>query len=124
MYKYNIKGFLQWGFNYYNASCSSYKINPYLTTSGDKAYPSGDPFIVYPGKNTVYPSIRGEVTFEAIQDMDICFALEKIIGRDKVVKMIDEAAERDLRFDDYPKNKEFIENLRAQMIEKISSSVK
>lgn len=124
MYKYNIKGFLQWGFNYYNASCSSYKINPYLTTSGDKAYPSGDPFIVYPGKNTVYPSIRGEVTFEAIQDTDICFALEKIIGRDKVVKMIDEAAERDLRFDDYPKNKEFIENLRAQMIEKISSSVK
>lgn len=119
MYKYNIKGFLQWGFNYYNAVCSTYPINPYVTTSGDKAYPSGDAFIVYPGKNSVYPSIRGEITFEAIQDMDICFTLEKIIGRDKVVKIIDEVAKRDLRFDDYPKNKEFIEDLRAKMIDTI-----
>lgn len=119
MYKYNIKGFLQWGFNFYNASVSQYAIHPYLTTSGDKSYPSGDPFIVYPGRDTVYGSIRGQVTYEAVQDMDICFALEERIGREAVVAMIDEAAGGSLRFDEYPRCKEYLENLRAEMIAKI-----
>ena len=119
LYKYNIKGFLHWGFNFYNAPLSEYPINPYLTTSANRAFPSGDPFIVYPGRDTVYPSIRGEITYEAIQDMNICFALEKFIGREEVVKMIDAAANRDLRFDDYPRNKDFIENLRHDMVERI-----
>ena len=122
-YKYNIKGFLHWGFNYYNSSCSRYPINPYVTTSGDTRYPSGNPFIVYPGPDCVYPSIRGEVTYEAIQDMDICFALEEIIGREAVVQMIDEAAGGQLRFDQYPRNKEYIENLRERMITAIKKSL-
>lgn len=119
LYKYNIKGFLHWGLNFYNACRSLYPINPYMTTSGDKAFPSGDPFIVYPGNDCVYPSIRGEVTYEAIQDMDICFALEELVGREEVVKMIDETAGCDLRFDDYPRNKEFLEKLRDKMIDRI-----
>lgn len=121
LYKYNIKGFLHWGFNFYNSAVSLYPINPYLTTSSDKAHPSGDPFIVYPAKDGVYPSIRGEITYEAIQDMDICFALEALIGREAVVKMIDAAAGCNLRFDDYPKNKAFLENLRSEMIAKINT---
>jgi len=124
LYKYDIKGFLQWGFNYYNSSCSRYPINPYMTTSGDSEYPSGDPFIVYPGKDCVYPSIRGEVTYEAVQDMDICFALEAIIGREAVIKMIDEAAGGDLRFDQYPRNKEYIEQLREVMVTTIKKNIK
>lgn len=124
LYKYDIKGFLHWGLNFYNGCVSRYPINPYVTTSGDKTFPSGDPFIVYPGRDSVYPSIRGEVTYEAVQDMDICFALEKQIGRDAVVAMIDDAAGRDLRFDDYPKNKEFLEGLRSRMVEKIEELCK
>lgn len=120
LYKYNIKGFLHWGFNFYNACRSIYAINPYVTTSGDGAWPSGDPFIVYPGKNCVYTSIRGEMTYEAVQDMNTCFALEGVIGRDKVVQMIDEAAGGNLRFDAYPQNNEFIEALRQKMIQRIA----
>ncbi len=123
LYKFGIKGFLHWGFNFYNASRSTYPIDPYLTTSGDKSYPSGDPFVVYPSEDGVYPSIRGEVTYEAVQDMGICFALEKQIGRDAVVAMIDAAAQRDMRFDDYPRNKEFTENLREQMIRKLRDMI-
>ena len=85
LYKYDIKGFLHWGYNFYNGRLSRYPVNPYLTTSGDGAFPSGDPFIVYPGKDTVYTSIRGEVFYDAIQDMDICIALEHHIGREAVV---------------------------------------
>ena len=117
LYKYNIKGFLHWGFNYYNACRSLYPINPYQTTSADKVFSSGDSFIVYPGQDCVYPSIRGEITYEAIQDMNICLALEKLVGRECVVRMIDEAAGRDLRFDDYPRNNAFLEGLRASMVE-------
>ena len=120
LYKYDIKGFLHWGFNYYNARVSRYPVNPYLTTSGDRAYPSGDPFIVYPGRDGVYSSLRGEVFYEGIKDMAVCFALDEDIGRKEVVALIDRAAGFDLRFDRYPEGKEFLEGLRAQMIRKIS----
>lgn len=116
LYKYDIKGFLHWGFNFYNSQLSMYKINPYLTTSSDGAFPSGDGFIVYPGRDTAYPSIRGEITFEAIQDVRICQALEERIGREAVVAMIDGAAGKELRFDDYPVSNDFLEGLREEMI--------
>lgn len=124
IYKYDIKGFLHWGFNFYNSQISLYNINPYVTTSSDGAFPSGDGFIVYPGKETAYPSIRGEITYEAIQDINICRALESFIGREAVVAMIDEAAGRELRFDDYPDGNCFLEDLRTKMISEIEKNLK
>ena len=59
------------------------------------------------------------MTYEAIQDMRICCALEELVGREKVVSMIDEAAGFDLRFDHYPRNKEYLEKLRADMVNMI-----
>lgn len=119
LYKYNIKGFLHWGFNFYNSLHSSYPINPYLTSSSDKALPSGDGFIVYPGKNSAYGSIRGEVTYQAIEDMRICKALEELIGRENVIKIIDNAAGRNLRFDDYPCTNAFLDGLRDRIKDEI-----
>ncbi len=115
-YKFDIKGFLHWGFNYYNSSLSRYKINPYLTTSADGVFPSGDGYIVYPGRTCAYPSVRGEVTYQAMQDIGICCALEARIGREAVVALIDEAAGGELRFDAYPADNAFLEDLRAKMI--------
>ena len=97
-----------------------YAIDPYMTTSGDGAYPSGDPFILYPGNGEVYTSIRGEVTYDAIQDMNICYALEEKIGRENVVKMIDDAAGFELRFDHYPRNNAYLLSLREQMVNAIT----
>ncbi len=123
IYKYDIKGFLHWGFNFYNSQVSYYKINPYVTTSGDGRFPSGDPFIVYPAKNGAYPSIRGKVTYDAIGDLNLCRTLEEYIGRDEVVKMIDKFADMDLRFDSYPLDSDFLPKLRAAMIEKIKEYI-
>lgn len=109
------------GLNFYNSFKSWYKINPYLTTSADGVFPSGDGYILYPGEDTVYGSIRGEVTYQAIIDMNICFALEEIIGRDAVIKMIDKAAGGELRFDQYPSGNGFLEELRLDMINKIEA---
>ncbi len=117
MYKYNIKGFLHWGFNFYNAARSKYKIDPYLTTSADGSFASGDAYIVYPAQEGAYGSIRGETTYDAIQDMMLCQALEKKLGRDAVVSLIDKEAERDLRFDDYPSDPAFLLSLRRKLID-------
>jgi hypothetical protein len=55
LYKYDIKGFLQWGYNFYYSQHSMFEINPYITTSASFTYPSGDAFSVYPGKNEPLP---------------------------------------------------------------------
>lgn len=123
LYKFNIQGFLHWGLNYYNSWKSYHLINPYITTSADKAYPSGDPFILYPGNDTVYSSLRGESTFDAIQDMRICQTLQNLIGRDKVIKLIDEEAGFSIHFDKYPTDDEFLPRLRRKLITKIEESL-
>ncbi len=120
MYKYGIKGFLHWGFNFYNAARSKYRIDPYLTTSADGSFASGDAYIVYPAQNGAYGSIRGEVTYDAIQDMTLCQTLEKKLGRDAVIALIDREAGRDLRFDDYPKTPDFLLTLRKKLIEALA----
>lgn len=116
LYKYDIKGFLHWGFNFYNTSLSRYPVDPYLTTSADGAFASGDAYIVYPGQGCVYPSIRGEITYQAIQDMRLCQALEERIGRDAVVSLIDKTAGRPLTFEEYPKTDSFFETLHDTMV--------
>ncbi|MBO5008121.1 MAG: DUF4091 domain-containing protein [Clostridia bacterium] len=119
LYKYDIKGFLHWGLNFYNAPLSRYPINPYVTTSAEGCYPSGDSFILYPVKDGACNSIRGKVTYEAIGDMNLCRTLEQYIGRDAVVKMIDDEAGMDVSFEEYPKDNYYILNLRDKMIEKL-----
>ena len=47
LYKYNIKGFLQWGYNFWYSQFSLSEIDPYLTTDSGGAFPSGDPFTKY-----------------------------------------------------------------------------
>ncbi|MBQ5746377.1 MAG: DUF4091 domain-containing protein, partial [Clostridia bacterium] len=123
MYKYGIKGFLHWGLNFYNCALSKYTIDPYLNTSPDSAYPSGDGYILYPAPNGVHGSIRGEVMYQAINDMRICQLLEKYIGKEKVVEIIDSMAGGELRFDSYPKGKDYIENLRSKIIEEIEKFI-
>lgn len=51
MFKYDIKGFLQWGYNFWYSDLSRHPINPFQTTDGNCVWPSGDPFCVYPGED-------------------------------------------------------------------------
>ncbi len=119
LYKYNIQGFLQWGYNFYYNQQSRQLINPYVTTSADKAFPSGDPFSVYPIKNGVTPSLRALVFREALNDIQVCQTLEGLIGREKVIELIDNTAGMNLTFTDYPKNNYFITSLIEIMEKKI-----
>ena len=119
IYKYNLEGFLQWGYNFYFSQYSLYEINPYETTSADGAFPSGDAFSVYPGKEGPLPSIRAVVFQEAMQDVEICKMLEAKIGREKTIELIEQEANMKLTFEAYPQDTHFLPNLMQKMKEKI-----
>jgi len=115
IYKFGIHGFLHWGYNFYYSEHSKKKINPYITTSGDKCFPSGDPFSVYPCGEDVIPSLRAVVFRDALMDVEICRMLEAIIGREKVIEMIDEAAGEELTFSKFPRDNNFVPALMEKM---------
>jgi len=108
LYKYGIEGFLHWGFNFYYSQYSLYEINPYITTSSDGIFSSGDAFTVYPGKNGPLPSVRAFVFREALEDIEICRMLEKKIGKKAVIDLIEKEAGGELTFKEYPRSPEFI----------------
>ncbi len=121
MYKYNIKGFLHWGYNFYNTVRSHYAINPYLNTSADGIFPSGDGFIVYPGPDKVYSSLRGEMTYRALEDIGLCRTAEKKIGREAVIAILNREFGEELRFDRYPRDNAYFERVTQKLLEAIDT---
>ena len=69
LYKYNISGFLHWGFNFWLSQYSIKPIDPFKNTDANYAFPSGDAFMVYPGESGPVESIRLQVFHEALQDL-------------------------------------------------------
>ncbi|MBR5304869.1 MAG: DUF4091 domain-containing protein, partial [Candidatus Gastranaerophilales bacterium] len=59
MYKYDISGFLHWGYNFYYTQLSKAVIDPYKVSDAGGKFPSGDSYIVYPAEDgTAHHSIR------------------------------------------------------------------
>ena len=82
------KGFLHWGFNFYNTALSTRAVNPFYETDGNGHFPAGDPFSVYPAENGAWDSLRIEVFNDALQDRAILCALEKKLGRERTEKLL------------------------------------
>ncbi|PWM73467.1 MAG: hypothetical protein DBX59_05005 [Bacillota bacterium] len=120
LYFNGIQGFLHWGFNFYNNYNSTKSINPYYITDAGGVFPSGDSFIVYPGKESVLDSIRLETFGEAIKDYRLLLLLEKKYSREFVMQFLKEKGF--YGFTVYPSNptvfKEIINTLH-EMTEKI-----
>ena len=91
LYESGVKGFLHWGYNFYNSGLSYYPIDPYSDSTAGGAFPPGDGYIVYPANDGVNISIRSEAMRMAYDDYDLLYTLEKKIGREKVVSMLNEA---------------------------------
>ena len=122
LYKYGIEGFLHWGFNFYNSRLSLKRINPFITSSADKGFPSGDAFSVYPTEQGPVPSLRAVIFREALEDIEVCRMLEAIIGRDAVVELIDREAGEPLTFRRYPRNSDYIPNVVEKMQQMIRNA--
>jgi len=116
LYKYDIAGFLHWGYNFYYSAYSVHPINPFFETDCDGAFTSGDAFIVYPGADG-YPlgSIRLMVFQEALSDFRALRLLESLAGRSFVLAMIDEGLTNPVTFSRYPQSDFYLFNLRRRV---------
>lgn len=118
MYLHGIKGFLHWGFNFYNSQYSISHIDPFFNTHASYAFPSGDAFLVYPGPDEKpMSSIRAQVQREALDDLNALTTLESVVGRERVVALIMENAEEPFDFEHYPHVADYILQLRERMAE-------
>ena len=116
LYKYDIEGFLQWGYNFYGTQYSDYQVDPYAVTDGEAFTPSGDCFQVYPGEGgEPEESIRMMVTCHAMQDLRAMRLLESLRGRDAVMALIEDGLSEPLSFTRYPKDAMYLLNLRHRI---------
>ncbi|MEK3888617.1 DUF4091 domain-containing protein [Bacillus sp. FSL K6-3431] len=114
LFKYDIEGFLHWGYNFYNSQYSIEPIDPYLVTDAKKGFPSGDPFLVYPGENgEAIPSIRLRVFYQALQDLRAFQWLEELKGKQYVMDIIEKNEK--ITFTEYPKEGAYIFNIREEI---------
>lgn len=117
LYKYDIKGFLHWGFNFWFTQLSLDVLDPYHDTSAGSGFPSGDAFVVYPldRDGEVVCSTRLYVFNEAMQDLRALKLLEKLTDRETVMELI-----RDVEsFAVYPRNNQYITKLRETVNHRI-----
>ena len=105
LYKYNVEGFLQWGYNFYYSHHSLRLIDPYTTTDADFVFPGGDPFLVYPGADgEPEDSIRARTVLAAMKDLRACQQLERRIGREAVLELLEGELAAPLSFMNYPRS--------------------
>ena len=121
MYKYSVKGFLHWGYNFYFSQYSKKSVDPYKVTDAGKAFASGDSFIVYPGENfKPLNSLRLNVFYDGLQDMMALQLLETKIGKEAVIKLMETSADKPITFSEYPHSNSWLLENR----EKINREIK
>lgn len=118
LYKYRIKGFLQWGYNFYYNQYSRKLVNPFLITDGDFFAPAGDAYSVYPGHDQKpLKSLRLVVFNEALQDLRAFLKLESLTSYEHVMKIIEKNGK--ISFSKFPEDIEYIINLRERVNKEI-----
>lgn len=117
-YKYEIDGFLQWGYNFYNSQLSRRRINPFMVTDADMAFPSGDSYSVYPGEDGPLLSLRAEVFADGLRDMRALKFLESLTDRQTVLNLIG-----DVTLTEYPLDAQYLVNLRESVNRKIAEKL-
>lgn len=121
LYKYDAKGFLHWGHNFWYSQYSKCPIDPYTVTDAGGGFPSGDSFVVYPGKDG-FPlnSLRHLVFADAFQDLRALRLLESLTSREYVLNLIEKDLDIPLTFRTYPHEQYWLLNLRKTINEEIA----
>lgn len=124
LYKYEAKGFLQWGHNFWYSQYSKYPIDPYKVTDAGNAFPSGDAFVVYPGKDgKPLNSLRHLVFNEAFQDLRALKLLETLTSRKHVMSILEFGLDTPLSFSTYPHEQQWLLELRERINKEISLNI-
>lgn len=122
IYQSGVKGYLHWGYNFYNSWLSYEAIDPYADTTAGGVFPSGDGFIVYPYENGATPSVRLWTVQAGFQDYRALKLLEKQIGREKTLELLSEWGLKG--YQDYPREPEAIDTLRKKINLAIKANIK
>ncbi len=122
MYFNNAKGYLHWGYNFYNAQYSTQAINPYETADALGKFPAGDAFIVYPTNNGCIDSVRHETFLESLQDYRALKTLESLIGEQRTKKFLKNFKLNG--YNEYPKSSEKFLKMREKINKKIKKEIK
>ncbi len=102
-------GFLHWGYNYWSRKLTRELVDPFSVSDAGRwpAWPSGDPFMVYPGPEGPLDSIRWEIFAESLQD----YALLQAGGSPEAGSL------EPLRsFKDFPRDPPWIEITRESLL--------
>lgn len=99
LFKYDVEGFLHWGYNFYNTQRSISATNPFYDTCGSYFAPAGDAFVVYPAPHgETYESLRFVVFHEALQDLAAFKLCAEKLGKDRVIAEL-ESVLGEIKFD-------------------------
>lgn len=124
LFKFDIRGFLQWGYNFYFTQLSKEPVDPYKVTDAGGKFPSGDAFIVYPAKDgTANHSIRLKVFFDGLQDMAALNTLEKLTDKKTCLDIIEEKGKINLTFKQYPHEEDWLLETREAVNRKIKENL-
>lgn len=124
LYKFDVKGFLHWGYNFYYSQYSKRVIDPFTEPDAGGRFPSGDSFVVYPGENgEPMDSLRLHVFYDALQDQRALQLLESRIGREKTLALLEDGLKKPLTFSDYPQSDEWLLQVNERIREAIKRSL-
>jgi len=109
-YRWPFKGFLHWGYNYWNKHQQDILIDPFTCSDAGNwpGWAYGDTFLVYPGATGPIDSIRWEVFTASLQD----YALlqETKVARDGQLLSSCKS------FNDFPKTEAWINRTRRKIL--------
>jgi len=121
LYRYDLAGFLQWGFNFWYSQFSTRALDPFRETDAGGNFPAGDAYLVYPGPEGPIDSIRGEVFREALQDQRALQLLEKRQGRDRTVKLLERGLDEPITMTGYPQEAAWLLRMRDRVNRRIAA---
>ncbi len=96
-YQRDITGFLYWSTNWWGTTENT--VNPFDTpnngmSDGKGNITYGEGYLLYPGKRhggTVVPSTRLKILRDGIDDIELFYIAEQVLGKERVMKWVNEA---------------------------------
>lgn len=99
LFKYDVAGFLHWGYNFYSNRLTTDPVDPYHDTCSDYAFPGGDSFSVYPAPDgRAYESMRLLQFRDALADRCAMTLAAALCGKEAVVAEMERVV-GEIRFD-------------------------
>lgn len=123
LYKYNAKGFLHWGYNYYYGRMCHGVFDPAQDPLGYRNMP-GVSYLVYPTfDRDVAPSLREMQMRDAMSDYGALKLLESKIGREKTLELCDSFFEEEISVFMNPKSGEEMLAFREMINREIEKTI-